>query len=181
MLVGPPPKSRSFFSFLTKELRQKVEDNFDDDPEWYRSSGLRGCFWSLRFYQHRTDGFSADFLKSKITWAAEQSINTLRAMIFLTAHGLFEHQLTATRLVLILFDFDTILISLNNSVFTFQNHPPCQCITVPILRLEEYVFWSVGNSISNRYNYCNLILSKNFLWHKLLKVIKKLQNIYFAI
>lgn len=33
MLVGPPPKSRSFFSFLTKELRQKVEDNFEDDPE----------------------------------------------------------------------------------------------------------------------------------------------------
>ena len=34
MLVGPPPKSRSFFSFLTKELRQKVEDNFEEDPEW---------------------------------------------------------------------------------------------------------------------------------------------------
>ena len=33
MLMGPPPKSRSLFSFLTRELRQKVEDNFEDDPE----------------------------------------------------------------------------------------------------------------------------------------------------
>ena len=33
MLVGPSPKSRSFFSFLTRELRQKVDGNFDDDPE----------------------------------------------------------------------------------------------------------------------------------------------------
>ena len=32
MLVGPTPKSRSFFSFLTKDFR-KAEDNFDDDPE----------------------------------------------------------------------------------------------------------------------------------------------------
>ena len=33
MLVGPPPKSRSFFSFLTKDFRAKGEDNFEDDPE----------------------------------------------------------------------------------------------------------------------------------------------------
>ena len=33
MLMGPPPKSRSLFSFLTRELRQKVENNFEDDPE----------------------------------------------------------------------------------------------------------------------------------------------------
>jgi len=33
MLVGPPPKSRSFFSFLTKELRHKDDDNFEDEAE----------------------------------------------------------------------------------------------------------------------------------------------------
>ena len=33
MLVGPPPKSRSFFSFLTKELRHKEDDNFEHDEE----------------------------------------------------------------------------------------------------------------------------------------------------
>ena len=33
MLVGPPPKSRSFFSFLTKDFRAKGDDNFEDDPE----------------------------------------------------------------------------------------------------------------------------------------------------
>ncbi len=32
MLVGPPPKSRSLFSFLTRELR-KTDENFDDDQE----------------------------------------------------------------------------------------------------------------------------------------------------
>ena len=32
MLVGPPPKSRSLFSFLTRELR-KTAENFDDDQE----------------------------------------------------------------------------------------------------------------------------------------------------
>jgi len=35
MLVGPPPKSRSFFSFLTKDFRAKGDDNFEDDPEWW--------------------------------------------------------------------------------------------------------------------------------------------------
>ena len=34
MLVGPPPKSRSFFSFLTKELRQRDDDHFEDDEQW---------------------------------------------------------------------------------------------------------------------------------------------------
>jgi diacylglycerol kinase (ATP) len=33
MLVGPPPKSRSFFSFLSKEFRKNPEEQFDDDPE----------------------------------------------------------------------------------------------------------------------------------------------------
>lgn len=33
MLVGPPPKSRSFFSFLTKELRQRDDDHFEDDEQ----------------------------------------------------------------------------------------------------------------------------------------------------
>ena len=33
MLVGPPPKSRSFFSFLTKDFRAKGEEHFEDDPE----------------------------------------------------------------------------------------------------------------------------------------------------
>ena len=33
MLMGPPPKSRSLFSFLTRELRHKVDNNFEDDPE----------------------------------------------------------------------------------------------------------------------------------------------------
>jgi len=34
MLVGPPPKSRSLFSFLTKELkRATIENHYDYDPE----------------------------------------------------------------------------------------------------------------------------------------------------
>lgn len=34
------------------------------------------------------------------TWAAEQSINTIGVMVCSSAHGLFEHQLTPTRLLL---------------------------------------------------------------------------------
>ena len=33
MLVGPPPKSRSFFSFLSRDFRKTPEEQFDDDPE----------------------------------------------------------------------------------------------------------------------------------------------------
>ena len=38
MLVGPPPKSRSFFSFLTKELRQRDDDHFEDDEQWKKKN-----------------------------------------------------------------------------------------------------------------------------------------------
>ena len=56
MLVGPPPKSRSFFSFLSRDFRKTPEEQFDDDPEWIHHKYITQLFtlhFILILHEHR--------------------------------------------------------------------------------------------------------------------------------
>ena len=85
MLVGPPPKSRSLFSFLTRELR-KTDENFDDDQEWVspsfrippplrksplRKSPLRKSPPTVNFLCQKENSHFVNFLDStRLAWLA---------------------------------------------------------------------------------------------------------------
>ena len=89
-----------FDAMNAKYLKHKIWNLFDSTANSFFDHIIAMCKKAYLITAKARQTTVSWFLK--ITWAAKQNINLLRVMLCSSAHGLFEHQIPATSLALLL-------------------------------------------------------------------------------